>query len=181
MELFGVSGSEFLVLVVLVILVSGTKGAAQTMALLKKGLSSFKAWNARLRQESNLGAVAADLNIRPESLDLRQYDPRRMVREAVREEMDAWMKQTSPLAEDLVPEAANPAKAGAKAAAGFKPPAAAGQRPVAMGAAATAGRPPVAAGPAPLAPATSSTTTDLAVTEGANGVPDAARTMEGTS
>ncbi|MDR2380206.1 MAG: hypothetical protein LBE08_03370 [Bifidobacteriaceae bacterium] len=102
MELFGISGSEFLVLVILIVLVSGTKGVTQTMALLKKGLSSFREWNARLRQDSNLGAVAANLNISPETLDLRQYDPRRMVRDAVREEMDAWLKQTDPVDKEVV-------------------------------------------------------------------------------
>ncbi|MDR1634303.1 MAG: hypothetical protein LBS27_05170 [Bifidobacteriaceae bacterium] len=93
MELFGISGSEFLVLVVLAVLVAGPKGAVQGLAALKKGLAAFRAWNARLRQDSDLGAVAADLKIGPGGLDLSQYDPRALVRQAVKEEMDAWARQ----------------------------------------------------------------------------------------
>jgi sec-independent protein translocase protein TatB len=100
MELLGVSLSEFFVLVILVVLVAGPKGAAQALALVRRGLASFKSWNARLRQESNLSTVMADLNIPSEGLDLRQYDPRRLVRDTVREEMEAWLKQTDSVGRD---------------------------------------------------------------------------------
>ncbi|MDR2374476.1 MAG: hypothetical protein LBD77_10390 [Bifidobacteriaceae bacterium] len=96
MELFGISGSEFLVLVVLAVLVAGPKGVVQALALLKSALAKFREWSGRLRQDGNITALAADLNIRPENFDLSQYDPRALVRQAVREEMQAWAEQVDP-------------------------------------------------------------------------------------
>lgn len=117
MELFGISGSEFLVLVILAVLVAGPKGAVQALALLKKGLASFREWNARLRRETSLGDLAADLNLGPGGLDLSQYDPRALVRQTVKEEMEAWARQadSSPPAGQGVASRAIPRPPGAAA------------------------------------------------------------------
>ncbi|MDR1428135.1 MAG: hypothetical protein LBJ08_10350 [Bifidobacteriaceae bacterium] len=103
MEFFGISGSELAVLVVLIVLVSGPKGVTQLFALLKRALAGFRAWNARLRQGTNLSALASELRLDGATLDLRQYDPRSLVREAVREEMKAWTAHAAATAAATAP------------------------------------------------------------------------------
>jgi sec-independent protein translocase protein TatB len=93
MELFGINSAEFFVLVVLAVLVTGPKGVVQVIRLFRQGLAWLRSWSAKLRQETDVSKLAADLNFDPAKLDLRQYDPRAMVREAVREEMEAWAQQ----------------------------------------------------------------------------------------
>jgi sec-independent protein translocase protein TatB len=95
MELFGISTAEFLVLLVLAVLVTGPKGLVQILRLFRKAIGQFRAFSAKLREETNLGGIAADLKLDPAQLDLRQYDPRAMVRQAVREEMEAWSRQAA--------------------------------------------------------------------------------------
>lgn len=91
--MFGISGGEFLVLLVVGALVLGPRNIAQALRAVRNAIESVRDWSSRLRAESNegeLGLTEADIATL-KSLDLRQLDPRRIVREAVREEMDAWM------------------------------------------------------------------------------------------
>ena len=97
MEIFGIGSAEFVVLLVIAVLITGPKGMAQILRLFKQGVEMVKQFSAKLRRESNLGALAAELNLDPSKLDLRQYDPRALVREAVREEMEEWSKQAASL------------------------------------------------------------------------------------
>jgi sec-independent protein translocase protein TatB len=94
-ELFGISGTEFLVLVVVAVLVTGPKGVVQLFRLFRQGLDLFRSWSAKIRGDTNLAGLAKELNLDPEKLDLRQYDPRSLVRQAVKEEMDAWAKHAA--------------------------------------------------------------------------------------
>lgn len=96
MNLFGVSSVELFIILVVVVLVLGPSGFAQAMRGFRRLVETVRTWSSRLREESgpqSLGDLDLDLDL--SSLDLRQYDPREIVRQAVREEMDAWAKHTS--------------------------------------------------------------------------------------
>lgn len=90
MNLFGISSVEMLVLVVVIVLTMGPKGLAQAMRALRKATDFLKSWSGQLREEARRQELSMpDLG----DLDLRQYDPRQIVREAVQEEMAAWFDQ----------------------------------------------------------------------------------------
>ncbi len=97
--MFGFSGGELLVVLVVAALVMGPKNVAQALHGLRKLLNLVREWSAKLRQEtafdlSSLGIDPADVE-KLKNLDLSQYDPRQMVREAVQEEMTAWIAATN--------------------------------------------------------------------------------------
>lgn len=97
--MFGISGGEFFVLVIVAALVLGPKNVAQALHALQKGIASVRAWSARLRAETSINP--ADFGLDPQQIaamrdfNLRSYDPRQMVREAVQEEMAAWFATTA--------------------------------------------------------------------------------------
>lgn len=94
MNLFGISSVELVIVLVVVVLVLGPSGFAQAMRAFRRGVELVRTWSARLREEAQRDSAAIGLeDLDLSSLDLRQYDPREIVRQAVREEMDAWMKQ----------------------------------------------------------------------------------------
>lgn len=97
--MFGFSGGELLVVLVVAALVMGPKNVAQALYGLRKLLDVIRQWSAKLRQDSafdlsSLGINPADVE-KLKNLDLSQYDPRQMVREAVQEEMNAWIAATN--------------------------------------------------------------------------------------
>lgn len=93
MNLFGISSVEMLVLVVVIVLTMGPKGLSQAMRGLRKVTDFLKSWSRGLREEARRQELSMpDLG----DLDLRQYDPRQIVREAVQEEMAAWFDQGPP-------------------------------------------------------------------------------------
>ena len=97
--MFGFSGGELLGVLVVAALVMGPKNVAQALYGLRKLLDMVREWSAKLRQEtafdlSSLGIDPADVE-KLKNLDLSQYDPRQMVREAVQEEMNAWIAATN--------------------------------------------------------------------------------------
>lgn len=51
--MFGISGSEFLVLAVIAALVLGPKNVAQALTGLRHLLASIQAWSAKMRRESS--------------------------------------------------------------------------------------------------------------------------------
>lgn len=94
MSFFGINGSEFLILLVIGVLVIGPKGVAEALRAFTAGVAWVKKWSSKLREESQASMASTGLSdIDISKLDIRQYDPRRIIREAVQEEMDAWMKQ----------------------------------------------------------------------------------------
>lgn len=109
MNLFGISSVELLIIVVVVVLVLGPSGFAQALRGFRRLVDTARTWSSRLREEAGsqpLGDLDLDLDL--SSLDLRQYDPREIVRQAVREEMDAWAKHTSPPVEQPGPKSVKP-------------------------------------------------------------------------
>lgn len=93
--MFGISSAEFLLLLFVCFVVLGPKGLKQALNAFRKLVEWGKAASARLREETQFDPSVLGLDeLSLGDLDLKQYDPREMVRQAVREEMDAWMRQT---------------------------------------------------------------------------------------
>ena len=88
----GISGGEFLVLLVVGALVLGPKNIAEALRAMRKGIEALRQWSAGMRAgaDGELGVAEKEVAALA-NLDLRQLDPRRIVREAVRDEMEAWM------------------------------------------------------------------------------------------
>lgn len=95
--MFGINGAEFFVILVVVALVVGPDGVIQALRTFKSLIAAARRWSATLREETrrDMGDVSLP-NMDWSSFDLREYDPREMVRQAVREEMAEWMKTGSP-------------------------------------------------------------------------------------
>ena len=90
--MLGISGGEFLVLLVVGALVLGPKNIAEALRAMRKGIEALRQWSAGMRAEAGGELGVAEKEIAAlANLDFRQLDPRRIVREAVREEMEAWM------------------------------------------------------------------------------------------
>ena len=90
--MLGISGGEFLVLLVVGALVLGPKNIAEALRAIRKGIEALRQWSAGMRAgaDGELGVAEKEVAALA-NLDLRQLDPRRIVREAVRDEMEAWM------------------------------------------------------------------------------------------
>lgn len=107
MSLFGISSVELFIILVVVVLVLGPSGFTQALRGFRRLVETVRTWSGRLREEAG-PAPLGDLDLDLSSLDLRQYDPREIVRQAVREEMDAWTKHTSLPSERPGPKSGNP-------------------------------------------------------------------------
>ncbi|WP_273488707.1 hypothetical protein [Ancrocorticia populi] len=97
--MFGISGGEFIVIVLIAAFVLGPKNVAQAVVGFRKIVEKARTWSARVRQETtvDLGSLGFDTSDveKLRNLKLADYDPRQMVRQAVQEEMAEWMKATS--------------------------------------------------------------------------------------
>ncbi|MCU1431000.1 MAG: twin-arginine translocation protein TatB subunit, partial [Actinotalea sp.] len=85
--MFGVNGSELLVLIVVALLVVGPErlpAYAEQLAVWVRSVRRFMS-TAKERVASELGEEAADVDWA--SLDPRRYDPRRIVREALLDDL----------------------------------------------------------------------------------------------
>ncbi len=92
--MFGVNGAELLVLLFVFLVVLGPKGLQQALTGFKSLVAWGRSFSQKLREESRIDLSStglADMNW--EEFDLSQYDPREIIRQAVREEMDAWVAQ----------------------------------------------------------------------------------------
>lgn len=92
--MFGINASEFLVIVLVLLALVGPKGLTQALKAFHKVVAWGRSVSAKLREESAVdlsGTGLEQLNI--DRLDLRQYDPRQVIRQAVQEEMNAWIEQ----------------------------------------------------------------------------------------
>ena len=95
--MLGINGAEFLVILLVAALVVGPEGVVQALKTFKSVIATLKGWSARLREETRHDMSDVTLpGIDWSNIDLREYDPREMVRQAVREEMEEWMKAGSP-------------------------------------------------------------------------------------
>ena len=95
--MLGISGGEFLVLLVVGALVLGPKNIAEALRAMRKGVDALRQWSAGMRAgaDGEFGVAEKEI-VALANLDLRQFDPRRIVREAVRDEMEAWMAMAGP-------------------------------------------------------------------------------------
>lgn len=89
--MFGINGGEFVVLLVVALLVIGPERLPQYSAQLARFVKDVRrmALNAREQVRDELGPDFDDVDWR--KLDPRQYDPRRIVRDALSE---AWEDET---------------------------------------------------------------------------------------
>lgn len=121
--MLGINGAEFLVLIVVALLVVGPErlpGYAEQLASWVRTLRRFLG-SARERVAEELGEEAADVDWA--SLDPRRYDPRRIVRDALLEDVTPPPPVTG---RRYTTGRGGAAAAGATAAAGGASPAAAG-------------------------------------------------------
>ena len=95
MEFLGISGSELLLILVVAVIIIGPRHAAQALVWLKKAIDWLRAWSAKLREQT--AETEDGLKVDLSGLDPRQYDPRRMIKDAVAEEMQLWMEQAAGL------------------------------------------------------------------------------------
>ncbi|MCI1642789.1 MAG: hypothetical protein LKI27_10160 [Actinomyces sp.] len=94
--MFGIDGPEFVIILIVALVIMGPEHIVGLLKAFRNLVDGAKRWSARLRAESTAdlsGALPANLDL--PDLDLRQYDPRAIVRQAVHEEMHAWMEQTA--------------------------------------------------------------------------------------
>ncbi len=97
--MFGISGGELLIILVVVALVLGPKSVAQALNALKSGMKKFRDWSGRLREQSTLDV--SSFGITQEDLDAirnfsaSDFDPRLIIQEAAQEEMRAWLTAAS--------------------------------------------------------------------------------------
>lgn len=86
---FGISGSEFLVIVLVAVVVVGPQRLPEYTRKLTQMVRQLRVFldNARSQIAEEVGPEMADLDL--SSLDPRQYDPRKIVRDALGEDIDA--------------------------------------------------------------------------------------------
>ncbi|WP_070448299.1 hypothetical protein [Trueperella sp. HMSC08H06] len=98
MEFFGISGGEFLIILVVAVIVLGPEAIISALRGLRKAIDAAKGFSARVREETSANLKSAGLSdLDLSAFDMRDLDPRQMIREAVHEEMQAWMQQTNSL------------------------------------------------------------------------------------
>ncbi|WRS30760.1 hypothetical protein U6G28_03475 [Actinomycetaceae bacterium MB13-C1-2] len=109
--MFGISGGELVVILLVAALVLGPRSVAHALVGLQSGVERLRQWSSKMRTQHTVDIAA--LGITQEDLDTLhklnggELDPRRIVQQAVREEMHAWIDASSPsvmpLAESGVP------------------------------------------------------------------------------
>ncbi|MCI5825273.1 MAG: hypothetical protein MR006_01225 [Arcanobacterium sp.] len=138
MSIFGINGAEFIVLLIVVVLVLGPSRTAQALVAMQRGVAKMRGWSAQLREQLTelreqeasaanavaeetrsltaeaqaVTAAATDVNSVLQSLDPSLLDPRTMIKEAVAEEMKAWIETMQPAASSSPAAPAPPAHNG---------------------------------------------------------------------
>ena len=87
--MFGINGSEFLVIILVAVIVVGPQRLPEYTRKLTQMARQLRVFldNARSQIAEEVGPEMADLDL--SSLDPRQYDPRKIVRDALGEDIDA--------------------------------------------------------------------------------------------
>lgn len=87
--MFGINGSEFLIIVLVAVIVVGPQRLPEYTRKLTQMVRQLRVFldNARSQIAEEVGPEMADLDL--SSLDPRQYDPRKIVRDALGEDIDA--------------------------------------------------------------------------------------------
>lgn len=99
--MFGINGSELAVILVVAALVLGPRNIAQAVKAFRSLVQTAKGFSSNLRAEVNghlpgidaPGDPLKSIGLDAGSFDLRDVNPKAIVRKAVREEMDAWMRE----------------------------------------------------------------------------------------
>ena len=105
--MFGINGSEFLVLILVAVVVVGPERLpryAEKLGVWVRTLRGFLS-SAKQRVDEELGDQAVDVDWA--ALDPRRYDPRRIVREALLDDLPTATRtspQASPVAEPAAAE-----------------------------------------------------------------------------
>ena len=88
-RVFGINGSEFLIIVLVAVIVVGPQRLPEYTRKLTQMVRQLRVFldNARSQIAEEVGPEMADLDL--SSLDPRQYDPRKIVRDALGEDIDA--------------------------------------------------------------------------------------------
>ena len=88
-RVFGINGSEFLVIILVAVIVVGPQRLPEYTRKLTQLVRQLRVFldNARSQIAEEVGPEMADLDL--SSLDPRQYDPRKIVRDALGEDIDA--------------------------------------------------------------------------------------------
>lgn len=103
--MFGISGPELLVIFVVLLVIIGPSRLPEVTATVTKWVKNARVQLTKLRASLD-GEVGDDLrNIDLSVLDVRQYDPRNIIRQAVQEEMEEWRQLVSPLSPTKKPAA----------------------------------------------------------------------------
>ena len=100
--MFGISGGEFLILIVVAIIFLGPKHAAQAVKAVRSAMGYIRDFSSQLRSQistqhaqstlEGLGITQDDLAaLRELRATTGSLDPRAFVRKTVAEEMDAWL------------------------------------------------------------------------------------------
>lgn len=95
MEFFGISGAEFLVILIVATIVLGPEAITGALRGFRKVVDAAKGFSARVREETSEDLKATgfqDMDL--SAFDMSGLDPRQMIREAVQEEMQAWARET---------------------------------------------------------------------------------------
>lgn len=95
MDFFGINGSELLLILIVGVIVVGPKNAAQAIVWLKSALQKLREWSQTLRQEANLTKDGQKIDLK--DFDPRNYDPRKLIKDAVAEEMKLWLEASAPI------------------------------------------------------------------------------------
>ena len=87
--MFGINGNEFLVIILVAVIVVGPQRLPEYTRKLTQMVRQLRVFldNARSQIAEEVGPEMADLDL--SSLDPRQYDPRKIVRDALGEDIDA--------------------------------------------------------------------------------------------
>ncbi|MFC5280296.1 hypothetical protein ACFPGO_00150 [Arcanobacterium canis] len=97
--MFGISGTEFIILLIVGVIVLGPSRAAQAILALQRAIEKARGWSAQLREQTAQyrqagDSTTGDLNDALSAFSPRGLDPRRMIKDAVAEEMQLWLKET---------------------------------------------------------------------------------------
>ncbi|MFY9263419.1 MAG: hypothetical protein GX483_00175 [Actinomycetaceae bacterium] len=112
MSFFGINGAEFIVILIVGVIILGPSRTAQAVLWLQATVNKAREWSAQLREETaklrventlvnDANETVQDLNSAFAGIDPTQLDPRKIIKDAVAEEMKLWMEQTQPQSKNM--------------------------------------------------------------------------------
>lgn len=89
-----ISGAELIVILLVLTIIIGPSRMPEAAKSISKWIRAGRLQLAKLKAELNESGDFSDIDF--SALDPRQYDPRRLVKEAVAEELDEWKELLAP-------------------------------------------------------------------------------------